>query len=117
MEGLSSECWINIVGGQFSTVMGRNILLPFGQGSYDHVPDVDRPGYTKIVMQSSGTNEMYEHPWNYIVKADHAINYGYYSHFRAYFSAKNWSKHVVQIKVPKTIQVIGNPQRELFEND
>lgn len=111
---------VMISGGQFSTVMGTRILLPFGQGWYSHLPKYEQGKNlveTEIVMNSSGTNQMYTHDFNYIKNADKVVSYGYYQHFRKMTDTDHWAENIYKLEVPSDVYVIGNPQKALHSQN
>lgn len=75
---------VYVSGAQFSTVLGSPILLPFGQGWYNHCADLSSEGSmvpTKIIMNTSRTNHTYEHPWVWVSDVEQSVKYGWYEHF------------------------------------
>lgn len=68
-------------------------------------------------MQSAGTNHFYEHPYNYVKDVDKCINYGWYQHFRTVLNTQTFKDHLVNLEVPRALQVYGSPQRTYLDND
>lgn len=114
-----SESQVLLSGSEFPPVFGTKIQLPFGEGFYDHVPDVlddQKDGVVKsrIVMYTKGDKKEYSHPSVLVEDVDSEANMHYFSH--VYKRSTFTNLRLTPMYIPLGLEISGNPQRQLFDN-
>jgi hypothetical protein len=107
-----------ISGGLFSAIPGYQIRLPFGQGVYDNIPQV-QSGYAEfsplyIYMTPKGSGNTYEHPNVEISYTDKYIDYGWFKQFNVVMCSSDF--WVRKVMVPSSLTVVGNAQATYLRN-